>query len=299
MDFKLSKLELRALSVLCSGGLPAGELAVRLGASKSLVSRVVASLGNKGLVDLERQGTRKLVSLSPRQHAQAFKRLRESRPQASLEDWLSGWALDVLVVMGWGNGASMERLVRECSCSKNTIGRIITALSGVGIVARRGGAWMVYDSLADDFANAFADYARQEMQSSLDGHFTVLKRVRKHVVIRTDSKRIPGSFVLTGLAFFIEQGLEVIRADYSDYYFNLCSAAPVLSPEERFIHALLISTIIPVNKPLLAVVFRRWHFKLRELKRLAEEYAAYGEISKELEQIRVAMDYHEKLRDYK
>ncbi|PIN82667.1 hypothetical protein COV61_05330, partial [Candidatus Micrarchaeota archaeon CG11_big_fil_rev_8_21_14_0_20_47_5] len=68
--------------------MPAGKLAEKLTAKPSFISRVLKSLESKGLVLLEKQGTSRIASLSPASHAQAFRKLSDSRPNSKIENWI-------------------------------------------------------------------------------------------------------------------------------------------------------------------------------------------------------------------
>src|SRR3989344_3398609 len=97
MKLSLSKVEIRALKVLCSGSFSASGLAAELGAKPAFISRLLHSLAGIGLISVQKQGTQKQVSLSEASHSQAFKRLFSSRPQLDIEKWLSGKAIAILI----------------------------------------------------------------------------------------------------------------------------------------------------------------------------------------------------------
>ena len=107
MSLKLSKSEIRALRQVCRQEGTVSELAAKLGTKESFMSRVLRSLGEKGLVETKKDGVAKTVRLSVASHAQNFKLLSDSRPDAKIENWLSGFAMDILVVSADGAETSL------------------------------------------------------------------------------------------------------------------------------------------------------------------------------------------------
>ncbi|MEK6843674.1 MAG: MarR family transcriptional regulator, partial [Candidatus Micrarchaeota archaeon] len=83
-----------ALEQFCKGSLDAGQLAQKLDKKSSFISRVLKKLQEKGLVT--RSGRE--ISLSIAAHAQAFKKLHDSRPNAKIEEWLLGNSMSALLV---------------------------------------------------------------------------------------------------------------------------------------------------------------------------------------------------------
>ena len=97
MNIKLKKSEIKALRQLCTRDDSIAQLSAKLEAKPSFTSRVLDGLKKKGLVEFSKTGAMKIVRLSSASHAQYFKLLSDSRPQASIEEWLSGYAMDILV----------------------------------------------------------------------------------------------------------------------------------------------------------------------------------------------------------
>ncbi|MEK6924306.1 MAG: winged helix-turn-helix domain-containing protein [Candidatus Micrarchaeota archaeon] len=242
---KLSVLELRALSVLSESPKAVGQLAASLGASKSLASRVARSLQDKGLASASKEGVKKMVCISEAAHAQAFKRLLQSRPNARIEEWLSGFALDVLVVAGpFIEGADKERLYEECACSRATVNKTVRKLRSAGVAMELYEAqrFAVTDGLVSGFAAACADWLQLRAQKGLQG-YNVSVRVGKHVVLRTDARQVPAGFTVTGMTALIRSGLPLTPTSHTDYYYQLDGSAHQLRIEEQFAHALLLATL--------------------------------------------------------
>jgi len=299
MKLKLSKQEVLALKLLCAGSLSAGGLASALGAKKPFATRLLRSLEEKSLVSVERKGTEKRVSLAEFSAAgSAFKKLAESRPKARIEEWLSGSALDALAILASRESVSMEFLKRESDCSLPTLYKTLRALSSAGVVLADGGRARVTDGLVRAFADSFAD-ALQNNALHGSGGYTVLVRAGKNVVFRTDSTAFESKqgFQLTGMSK-LAPALKVIPTGYRDYYFRLGKRVEKLASEDFFVHALLLSTL-PQHAPdkaILALYFKQEgrKFDKAELKTLAKTFAVEGE----LEALKTAVGYYEKIKDY-
>lgn len=296
------------MKLLCGSDLYAKDLANKLGAKSSFVSRLLGSLEMKGLVSTDKQDAGKLVKLSPASHAQLFKRLYESRPEAQVESWLSGRALDVLVVLaGREKGASMQLLSEECSSSKPVIYAVLKSLRAAGVVSSPSkGTYLVAARLVYDLANAFADNLQLVLQKEILGRgYAVSVRVRKHVVVRTEAGQAPEFCTSTGANALQGSGLNVMRTSYHDYYFNLDKAKRALSPEECFIHALLLTTLQQhQDVPALGLFLKaNLHhsfppnvtpLSLQKLSELAKVY----DVGREMSELRASVEFYEKMRSF-
>jgi len=294
MNLNFSKKEVLALEVLCSESLSAGEIARKLGAKKSLVSRILRSLGEKGLALFEKKGTKKMIRLSPAAHARAFMRLFGSRPSAKIEEWLSGRAMDVLLALSGKDGVEKMKLVEEESgCSKPTLYKLLKRFYGAGIAAKYGQFIKITDQIALEFVCAYGDgIAAAILDWARAGNVAV--RVRKHVLVRTKAV-LPEWFCLTGLSLLSQKhGLEASLASYRDYYFNLGEAKREISMEEAFAHALLLSTLPAPQDTLLLAGFYSKNIHKMNAKKLAESVRRYS-MQAQFDEIRKAVEYHEKM----
>lgn len=275
---KLSKLELRALSaVITGGGSSVKGLAFRQKVSLGLASRAATSLERKGFVKSLKTGASKFKELSDSRHAQEFKRLLQSRPNASL-DWLSGFGIEILVLAGGESGIVSDWLEDEASCSKTTLNKVVKNLLSVGALGKIPGGFDVSDGLVRSFANACADWQQLQDTKGLAG-YNVSVRVRKHVVLRTEARKAPDWFMKTGLNELIEAGLNLTPTSYTDYYYSLDEAKRELSIEEKFIHAVLLSTLPQhaADKTSLALFLAsRRGLDYRRLNELAARFYVEG-----------------------
>jgi len=292
MKTNLSEYELRVLRVLCQHDASAGELAVQLKVKNSFASRKLSSLESKGLILTEKRGTTKLIKLSPASHAQNFKKLSDSRPNANIEQWLSGFALDLLMLIS--NGIEMHLFLEEAGCSPTTAYKTLNCLIAAGIIKKYGGALRISDSLVGSFADSYADNIQLIRQRNAKG-LNLSVRVRKHVLLRTDANEVPDFFLPTGISALAKMGLEATLTSYCDFYFNLDQKKHTLNREECFIHALLLATV-PQHRdmPLLEIFFakNRSLFDLQKLKKFAKKYL----VENKLNELREKADFYDKMR---
>lgn len=290
MYLKFSKNEILALERFCAKDFSVGELAAGLGKKESYASRLVAGLERKGLVYRKES---RIIALSPSSHAQSFKELYISRPDAKIEGWLSGYSIAVLVLSSFGGeGVPTDIFWEEIPCSKPTAYGILKKLQGAGIVGRAAVSIRTVDRLAESFANDYANNIVRIAASPIK-RLKASMRIRNHVVIRAEDREAPPPFVPTGMNVLAEHGLEAMLTSYNDYYFNLDGKARKNGVEEAFIHALYITTLEQhQDKPVLALFLmkNRGKLNMRRLKALARQYAVEGELAT----MRDALDYVEK-----
>ncbi len=123
MNPNLSSLELRTISLLDTA-LSISELSKKTGVTRGYISRTVASLKDKGFVEISKRGITKKVALSSSLHTARLKSLLRSRSYMPLEELLQGSGIQVLAVLACGS-ADFDRLRKESGVSKATIWRWI------------------------------------------------------------------------------------------------------------------------------------------------------------------------------
>ncbi len=294
MNLKLSKIEIIALRKLCMKSYSAGELAQELHVKRSFVSRLAKKLEGKGLVQVRKEGASRIMGLSPASHAQNFKKLSDSRPDAKIKKWLSGAAIGILVACA--EEVEMGLLVEEAGCSKATLYKNLKALSGAGVIKRKKGNVSISDNLVKSFAISYADNMQIILQREVKGFNTSIM-VRKHVVLRTDAKEVPEFLSETGLSALAKRGMEANVTSYRDFYFNLEKETRKIETEEMFIHALLLATLKQhADMPVIWVFYAKNRGKLK-MKKLIH-YANVYNVESELNEVRGKAEFHERMRDF-
>lgn len=297
MKLSLSKSELLVLKKLCDGESTPSTLAEALGFKESFVSRLLKTLDEKGMITTKQQGTSKKIMLCASKDGQSFKQMYTYRRNSRIEDWLSGYSLELLIIAGGYSemNASLDLIVKEASFSKPTLYSILKKLRSAGVISVDKGVVRVTDRLVGTFANDFADGMQLNEFGGLGGYGVSL-RVRKHVVLRID-KELGEKYSLTGLNALAKNGLNYIKTSYNDYYFNLDGKKRILSVEEAFVHALLLANL-PQHQdfPLLAQFLRnalaQKKVELNKIELFAKDYY----INNKLTELRNAISYAEKMK---
>jgi len=289
MNLKLSKNELIALEKLCNNDFSIGQLAEELKKKESYVSRLVKMLEGKGLA--YRVENRK-IALSPASHAQSFKKLYLSRPEARVEEWLSGHAIGILIILASPQeGVPIDLFWKETPCSKPTTYSILKRLMGAGALVKNEKI-RISDKAVEEFANYYADNIQRIATSKIQGMKTSI-RVRLRVVARARVKEAPTEFVQTGISALAGHGLEAMQTKDSYFCINLSGKQEKIGIEEAFIHGLLMATLEQgQDKQVLALFLmkNRGRMNVAKLRALARQYS----VESDLATMRDALDYVEK-----
>ncbi len=297
MALKISKSELRLLRELCRSERQPSGLSKALNMKKSFVSRVLGSLRKKGFISEEERGGKTTVSLSPASHAQVFKKLSDSRGNSRIEKWLAGAAIDILIgVLAYESKADSGLLARESGCSKPTLYKIIGKLLGAGVVIRNNGKIEITDKLVRAFAAVYAGNLQFQIQEKANGR-NISVKIGKEVVLRTDAEAVPDFFIQTGISALAKEGLEANIASWRDFYFNLEEKKRELTVEEKFAHAILLTSLPQhgADLELLALFYakKRKGMNLYAIKKFAARYMVEGAF----ENIRGKVEFHEKAEE--
>ena len=247
MKFGLSSLELRVLSALASGGSkPIVGVARVLGRSKSVASRVVKSLVQKGFLQAVRLGKRKEAGFAVTQHARAFKELIAVNSHANVELALSYSGLRVLCGLLY-LPSSVEEVARLSNTPVVTVRRVLTRLLNYGFIVRlKPGAYRIVLPNLSEFVQAYAAYFLDSLRNSVSGS---LFCYGLHGLLRTTEVNVPNFMVLTGVSVFHNYGVSIIQTDYRDYYFNAFVEKPrKLSIEEVVVHALARAVLVKSSR---------------------------------------------------
>ncbi len=293
MYLKFSKYEFIALEKLCSGPLPTGELAKQMGKKDSYISRLAKTLIAKGLI--VKQDNK--LQLSDASHAQSFKLLYQSRPNAKIENWLSGYGMAILILSSFKpEGLEMSRFWEEIICSKPTAYKAIYKLKNGAVLNTFDDKIKTIDRLTASFANEYADNIMRMTISSL-GEIKIAVRARYHVIVRAKAETASALFSRTGLNRLLDFGLEAMLTSYSDYYFNLDGKTREIGAEEAFVHAMLLTAMESKQDQTVLALFMRKNRRKISMRRLLDIAKVYDivDLASDIHSMRRAIDYMEKI----
>lgn len=158
MKINLSALELRTISLLDTP-LSISELTERTGVTKGYISRTVASLKDKGFVEISKKGITKKVTLSSNLHASRLKSLLQRRNYMPLAELLQGSGLQILAVLAFGS-TDFIRLRDESEISEATLWRWIKKFKQHAMLLSRNDEYELPHDLGDikDFLDLYCSY---------------------------------------------------------------------------------------------------------------------------------------------
>ena len=240
MNFALGTRELLLLQLLCAFDSSApsyslSEAAKKMGVSVPVVSRVAASLDEKGFLELKREGKRKIIYFSKAPHATAFIELAGGNPHVALEKILSDSSVRVLSGM-LHPPVSVEAISRTTRTPEITVRRTLAKLLEKGIVVRMKPAeYGIALPRLHDFIEKYAEYVLRSRISRLRG---ALNPWWPNALFRTTEQ--PKDFMVpTGISIFNKYGIKLIQTDFRDYYFSAFDGKPKQPTlEEAVVHAL-------------------------------------------------------------
>lgn len=158
MNPKLSALELQTISLL---GTPLSirELTNLTGVTKGYTSRTVASLKDKGFIEISKRGITKKITLSTNLHASRLKSLLHKRSYMPLTELLQGSGIPILAVLACGS-ADFTRLREESGVSGATLWRWIKKFKEHAMLLSRNDEYEIPHDLADikEFLEYYCSY---------------------------------------------------------------------------------------------------------------------------------------------
>lgn len=232
MNYKLSALELRAISLLDTA-LSISELAEKIGVTKGFVSRTVASLKDKGFVEISKKGITKKVTLSSNLHASRLKSLLHNRSYMPLEELLQGSGMQILAVLAFGS-ADFAWLRDESGVSEATLRRWIKKFKEHAMLVSRDDEYELPHDLKDirefldDYCSYFAVSTLKEISPA--GSFIAAKGFEFLLSLRGEVAH--ENVKSTGLTSISEE-IPLMLAE--NYYFY---SSRTLSREEIAVHAI-------------------------------------------------------------
>jgi transposase len=232
MNYKLSAPELRAISLLDTA-LSISELAEKIGVTKGFISRTVASLRDKGFVEISKTGITKKVTLSSNLHASRLKSLLHNRSYMPLEGLLQGSGVQILAVLAFGS-ADFARLRDESGMSEATLRRWIKKFKEHAMLLSKDDEYELPHDLKDirefleHYCSYFAASTLKEISSA--GRFIAAKGFE--FLFSMKGEIAHENVKSTGLTSISEE-IPLMLAE--NYYFY---SSRTLSREEIAVHAI-------------------------------------------------------------
>lgn len=266
MKYKLSALELRTISILDTA-LSISELTEKIGVTKGYISRTVASLKDKGFVEISKRGITKKVTLSSNLHAARLKSILHNRSYMPLEELLQGSGIQVLAVLACGS-VDFAQLQEESGVSEATLRRWIKKFKEHAMLMSQNGEYELPHDLKDirEFLEYYCSYFAISTlkEISLAGNFIAAKGFEFLFSLRGEvmHKNIKS----TGLTSISEE-IPLMLAE--NYYFY-SSRTP--SREEIAAHAIVADPGSKRNLTYVILYILKKKFDMALFLKIAKRY---------------------------
>lgn len=215
------------------------DLATRLDHSESYVSRSVAALSEKGLVDTERNGRRKLVTPSDARAVELYQNLVRQHPHIDFPEVLTAKSLEVLYHFDHPN--SVIELASASDNYRNTVNRVLKRLRNRGLVGKDNGQYRFNGDFErlHEFARELAHHLHRVQLESVAPKGTILWEGYTEFLAQAEKDIDAEGFHETGLARFAEYDLQFLVTSHRYYFYSRDTES--ISAVDICCHLLLIN----------------------------------------------------------
>lgn len=245
MNIKFTKSELETISHI-DDSPTMSELAIRIGVTKGYISRVAASLAQKGFVDISTNGISKNVTLTNNPHAVKLRNILHMRSYMPLPKLMHGSAIQVMAIVSTGR-SDFARLLNESNLSQATIRRNIKKFKKYAMLIFKNKKYEFPQDLIDirDFVRDYCSYfgVSELRKISPQGRFITSHGFE--FLFTLENKIMCENVKQTGLSA-ISGTIPLILAENQYFY-----SSRTLSNEEIAVHAIVVD---PHNKRNLTYV---------------------------------------------
>lgn len=155
----LTKGQLKLLTyVVAVNKIQVSELVDNIETSQSHTSRVLKELQSKGFINLDREGTRKTVSITETQHAVSLRNLMLDQPHLNL-GFLANKGMSILAAINCLSLRTWKEIEEYSGTSFVTLRKYMTEFKEIGLVQKRT-AYFISPrfSALKEFLGAYQDY---------------------------------------------------------------------------------------------------------------------------------------------
>lgn len=272
---KLTTKELMCLRAVVTIESPrASRIAAAIGTSPPHVSRVVASLEDKGFLTTKKNGLSRIVALSETKHATLLRRLVLEFGHMSFEELLSGTSLEVLSAICNLALMSRKEIAQAALVSEASVALVLIKLKRVGVVQKAGVTYDVsprFQTLRG-FVVEFRHYLNQRTAREFASDAVVLWECNSEFIIETKTAHAKDGFQLTGVSSFARFGISLL-APKSYFFYSPFPRTRKLRLEDVVLHSVLApnTSLLPV---LLVWKKQEKTMRIEYLEAQAEKYRA-------------------------
>lgn len=272
---KLSKSELKLLDYVSQHKqIDLFELRFSLGLSSARVSQLASSLREKKLLDNNRLGKKKVVTLADSKHALLYAELRHEFEHMNLPSLLSGTNLEVISAVSYLHLKSRAEIQSKCLTSEASIGKTLLKLKGRGVILRETTYTISprFNKLRE-FVREFRHYLNLRIAASLSERAHIIYEANHEFIVECDVQNKCQGFTPTGISVFGKYGAPFLL---SKSYLIYSPFKHDLTLEDAILHSLLIG-----DNPLPTLVTwwkNRDRLDLTYLCMVGRQYGVEGRI---------------------
>lgn len=280
MEFmKLTESELKCLrEVAIMGNARASVTAARIHVALPNLSRVVASLKDKGLLETKRNGISSVISLSHTKHAILWRKLAIEFAHMPLDRLLAGVNLEILSTISYLNPRTRKEIAEDSLVSDTSVAKTLSEFKQFGIVQKTVEYRIPprFQALAD-FVTEFRHYLNEKIATEFASDGVILWERNHEFILESNISQEADGFRLTGVSLFARFGIPLLAGTS---YFFYSPRRRKLRLEDAILHALLVPdrSMLPI---LLVWKKNEGEISAPHIERQAEIYGA-GDKVKEI-----------------
>jgi DNA-binding transcriptional ArsR family regulator len=260
--YELSRTELEAFKELTRSPETLSELSRRIEKTPQSVTVAVKALNEKGLVDLEKKGAKKIIEISQSKHAQLLRQLFLDFSHVPWQELLSFSGIIPLFE---------SKNSPPSGASRTTYWRALRNAMAHGIITKDEGKIAInprFEKL-DEFVREFENFNNVRMASMISNAAALVWSQGSRFIVRiphgttvSDSRFMP-----TATTRLPQYGIPLIS---NVEYLFFSPASESVGPEETVVHTLLIDGVTNITLALMLIVKAR--IDHQSLLRVAEKY---------------------------
>lgn len=238
-----------------------------------VISRIISSLTDKGLLQISRRQLSKQVSLSDAKHAQLLKRLLSEFSHMNFERILSGSSIEVLSHITF-TPLKRAKIEEQSGLTAKTVKVALKRLKEFGIVLVKEEFTYILNerfSLLGEFVEEFRRYYNQRLAEEFSADSVIIWQMGKEFLIKTSSSKEHECFFLTGISAFHQYGIRLFLPEYNTYFYTPYKT--MLGVEDIILHAIRVD---PNSTRTILSVLLLWtkneHMNIKYLMEEAKKY---------------------------
>lgn len=248
MKLRLNALQLRILRGLSSTPYTQiKELAEKVGRSLTRVSLALKDLGDKGFVEMQKDGISKHVAISGNKHSSLLKTFISEHQYMPLEKILSGPALEILLLLAYSK-MRLSEIVEKSGYSERTARRVMKRLKEYGIVATENFYYSKTPAfeLLYEFVREFQHFLNLKKALSFSPEAVILWEEGKEFILKTEREiEECENLFSTCFAKMHEYGIKLMLPSHRYYFYTPYKKQ--LKAEDIVLHILAVDKISTRN----------------------------------------------------